>query len=139
MIVIGVMAFTALPRMDGLGAFDARGFADQTEAYLRYAQKSALAQRRQVRVELSNDTATAPVLCVPATYSAPCPGSCSGLTTLQLPSSFRAANGSTMSGAASFCFDTTGKPSAGQTITIRDNVGAVARTVIVEAETGYVH
>ncbi len=67
MIIVGIMAVTVLPRMSLLGGFEASGFRDQTVATLRYAQKSALAQRRAVCVSVSStgltltvDTSTPP-------------------------------------------------------------------------------
>ena len=50
MVIIGIMAVVVLPRFDLLSGFDAKGFHDQTVAQLRFAQKTALAQRRAVCV-----------------------------------------------------------------------------------------
>ena len=137
MIIVGIMAVVALPRMNSLSSFDARGFADQTEAYLRFAQKSALAQRRSVYVSIAG-TASAPTMCVTSTYFAACPVSCSGLATLALPGQFRAATSSTLGATTAFCFNTSGAPSASQSIKIYNN-GNLERTVAVEAVTGSVY
>lgn len=48
MIVVGILAVAVIPRFADQSGFDARGFRDGTLSVLRYAQKSAVAQRRQV-------------------------------------------------------------------------------------------
>lgn len=53
LIVIGVLAVAALPRFADQTVFEARGFHDETLSLLRYAQKSAIAQRRTVCVALN--------------------------------------------------------------------------------------
>lgn len=53
MVIVGILAVVALPRFADRGDFDARGFYDGTLATLRYAQKSAIAQRRNVCVAFS--------------------------------------------------------------------------------------
>jgi MSHA pilin protein MshC len=50
MIIVGILAVAVVPRFEALGAFDATGFRNQTIATLRFAQKTALAQRRAVCV-----------------------------------------------------------------------------------------
>ncbi|MBS1198458.1 MAG: methylation [Proteobacteria bacterium] len=52
MVVMGVLAVIAVPRFADQSAFEARGFHDETLALLRFAQKSAIAQRRNVCVSL---------------------------------------------------------------------------------------
>ena len=53
MVVVGVMGALAAPRFFARAGFDARAFADQTRAQLRYAQKLAIAQNRPVWVRLN--------------------------------------------------------------------------------------
>lgn len=53
MIVIGILAVVALPRFVDRNVFEARGFFDETKSLLRYAQKTAVAQRRTVCVALN--------------------------------------------------------------------------------------
>jgi MSHA pilin protein MshC len=138
MIIVSIMAVTVLPRMSFLGGFDAIGYADQIEAYLRYAQKSALAQRRNVRVVVSSDPSTAPLLCVAALAADSCPATCA-VSNLSYPVTFRPASGVQLTGASSFCFDTMGRPSAVQSIAFKDSSGTLANTVVVAEETGYIH
>jgi len=137
MIVIGIMAVVAIPRMSGIGTFDARGAADQATAYLRFAQKSALAQRRYVQISgLTADPtgATAPTLTVGTTTAC-------GATPLAYPGSFRSPRNVTVTGTDTYCFDTMGglvTPSGGGNLTFSADSTTVA-TVTVEAVTGYVH
>jgi len=56
MIVLGILAVTILPRFTDRASFDARGFHDQTLSILRYAQKSAVAQRRRTCVAFGADS-----------------------------------------------------------------------------------
>lgn len=53
MTIIGILAVVVVPRFFDLKTFDARGFFDQTESMLRYAQKTAISQRRNVFVRLN--------------------------------------------------------------------------------------
>ncbi len=50
MVVIGILAVVAVPRMFDMDQFSARGTRDFVGAALRYAQKSAIAMRRNVCV-----------------------------------------------------------------------------------------
>lgn len=53
LVILGILAVAVMPRFADRGGFDARGFYDGTLATLRYAQKSAIAQRRTVCVAFS--------------------------------------------------------------------------------------
>jgi MSHA pilin protein MshC len=55
LIIIGILAASVAPRFIGRGGFDEVGFFDATASFLRYAQKSAVAQRRKVCVEFAAD------------------------------------------------------------------------------------
>src|SRR5450759_4081551 len=57
MVMLGVLAVFAAPRIFNSGDFYARGFHDETLALLRYAQKSAIAQRRTVCVAFTTTSA----------------------------------------------------------------------------------
>ena len=52
-VLLGVLAVVAAPRIFNNTDFYARGFHDETMALLRYAQKTAIAQRRTVCVTFS--------------------------------------------------------------------------------------
>ena len=149
MIIVGIMAVTVIPRMSLLGGFSARGYADQIEAYLRFAQKSALAQRRIVLLDIPTDISMAPTLCVAPTYSASpsCPSNCTGMTPMALPGQFKAPTGTSWPvgwTGGLVCFDAMGKPvPSSPTINLyvyeQGVTGTPARTVTIESETGYVH
>jgi len=54
-VMIGIMAAIAYPRLSNSG-FDEGGYREQVIASLSYARKAAVAQRRNVRVTLSNNS-----------------------------------------------------------------------------------
>ncbi|MCX7193492.1 MAG: prepilin-type N-terminal cleavage/methylation domain-containing protein [Proteobacteria bacterium] len=138
MVIIGIMGAVAVPRFFGTSVFQSRGYADQLKATLRYAQKAASAQNRFICVTFAANSIT---LTYDATQSssahvtATCPGSNLAGPSGQIPYKVTAPGGITLSGATAFYFDTLGKPSAAQAIT----VAGYATPVTVEAETGYVH
>lgn len=77
-VMLGVLAVFAAPRILNTGDFKARGFHDETLSLLRYAQKTAIAQRRTVCVALNDsgvtltmDTATVPDGACDATLAPP--------------------------------------------------------------------
>lgn len=129
-VMLGVLAVFAAPRMFNTGDFNARGFHDETMSLLRYAQKTAIAQRRTVcvafsatGVTLSIDTGVTPDGVCDAALAPPNPprgGTGLAATPSPSPLAFTAL-GSTNQGAA-------------LQITI-DN----SSNITVEAETGYVY
>jgi len=133
MSIIGIMAFVVLPRFDSLGGFDVRGAADQTASYLRFAQKSALAQRRHVKISGLLSTSASPTITV--WTGASCTGTSASLT---LPGKFASPKSSvSVTGTTSVCFDTLGGPAAAGSIVFSG--GGATRTVTIEAVTGFVH
>lgn len=52
-IIAGILAAVVAPRFFGADIFQSRGAADQVRAALRYGQKVAIAQRRNVSVQIS--------------------------------------------------------------------------------------
>lgn len=134
MVIAGILAAVAVPRLTQRSAFDSRGFADQLAATVRYAQKLAIAQRRDVFVQFSSGTA---VLCYsavsPCASPAPGPGG-------EKPYTVAAPGGvSIASPVAVLRFDAGGRP---LNLTTRLDIqvgGSGAHVVQVERETGYVH
>ena len=144
MVIIGILAAVAAPRFFNANVFQSRGFADQVQATLRYAQKEAIAQHRNVCVTMSASTISLTIANASGAASACGPNLAfpAGGNSINAPS---AAITSTLSPAApaTFIFDALGKPwdvsvttpSAQKTITI----SSATNNIVVEAETGYVH
>jgi MSHA pilin protein MshC len=146
MIVVGILAFTVLPRFSTLNAFDAAGFADQVQSVIRFGQKTAIAQRRNVSITYATNAAS---ICSYTGAAAPCNANCSGaagVATVSLPGgSFRSAGSSTTMAGGTLCFDAVGKPYRGLaaivapfSIVVNDG-GSPLRAIVIEQETGYVH
>lgn len=128
MIIIGIVGAVAAPRFFDNNVFQSRGFADQVQATLRYAQKVAIAQNRFVCAAFTNSSVT---LSLGATAA------CS--TPLVLPDGNAVLNAPAgiifTATPNDFNFDAQGTPSAGQII----NITGATQAVTVEAGTGYVH
>ncbi|NGZ84597.1 prepilin-type N-terminal cleavage/methylation domain-containing protein [Duganella aceris] len=157
LVLVGILAAVAMPRF-ATGGFDGRAYSDQVKGLMRYGQKIAIAQGRNVFVRL-NDTSVA--LCYDAACNARVPpasgnnsgsratlAACGNLTSWAcegLP------NGVTMTPAAStFSFDATGAPfaqadavnavtSTFATLAISVTGGGTAYPITVNAATGYVN
>ena len=136
--IIGILAAFAVPRFAGVTNFNSRGFYDQAEAVVRYAQKIAIASRagntqplvfvvistNQIQVCYSNATCATPVL-------NPNTGAALAIT---------APNAVTLSPATNFSYNALGVPSAGATINVNSSgTGDINRTFAVDATTGYVY
>lgn len=131
--ILGILLAVAAPRFFNPDTFAARGYEDGARAFLRYAQKLAVARHGEVHVHVGGGGLT---LC-----AGPTPP-CSGAQRLpgpdgQVPFELRLpARVSQSPTQAVLGFDARGRPSAALTLTIS---GEVVRVVRVEAETGYVH
>lgn len=143
MVVVGILAVFVAPRFFDANVFKSRGFADQVQATLRYAQKEAIAQHRNVCVAMTPSDITLTIAnAIPSLATSPCntnlviPGQATNK--ISTPSA-----AITLTAFANFNFDSLGKPwdvagvtpSTLKTITI---FGAT-NNIFVEAETGYVH
>lgn len=131
-VVAGILATVAVPRLVGRNSFDERGFADQLAATVRFAQKLAVAQRRDVYVQLTANDAT---LCYDAACATPAPGPGG-----EKPYTVTAPGGVTVaSPVAALHFDAGGRP---VNLTAQLDIpvnGSGTHHVYVEQETGYVH
>jgi MSHA pilin protein MshC len=58
MVLLGIMAIVALPRLSGSDAFSEAGFHSEVVSALRYAQKTAVSHRRLVCAQLTSTTVT---------------------------------------------------------------------------------
>jgi len=130
MIIIGILAVFVAPRFFDANIFKSRGFADQVQASLRYAQKEAIAQHRFVCVAF---TGTSITLSIGTTVAcgAPLQSPTGGAYVITAPASIAFAAVPT-----GFSFNALGQPTnAPQTI----NITGVTNAITIEAETGYVH
>jgi MSHA pilin protein MshC len=143
-VILGVLAVVAAPRIFNSNDFNARGFHDETLAYLRYAQKTAIAQRRTVCVAFGSNTVTLSIASAPATFNCAVAGILKGPKG-DTPASITAKSGVTYTSTLTdFYFDGLGQPittagagAAALTQTIQ--VANVAKSITVETATGYVH
>lgn len=144
MVVVGILAVFVAPRFFDANVFKSRGFADQVQATLRYAQKEAIAQHRNVCAAMTASDITLTIAnAIPSVATSPCN------TNLVLPG--QATNkistpsaAITLSPAASFNFDALGKPwdvlgTTPSTVQKSITISGVTNPIYVEAETGYVH
>lgn len=127
-VILGVLAVYAAPRMFNTGDFNARGFHDETLSLLRFAQKTAIAQRRTVCVALNAGGVTLTVADDPGD------GVCNP-TPLALPNTPRGGSG-LVGSVPAFQYTPEGRtnPAATVTVTIPNSTN-----ITVEAVTGYVH
>jgi len=156
-VIIGILGSVAAGRFFGPSSFDGRTYADQFSSMLRYGQKVAIAQNRNVYVRVN---ASGVALCYLAGCAAGArvlaPGggnSGSAATAAACADSTWACEappaGVTVGATTQFYFDPVGKPFAladvpptpsstfaGLTVAIG---GSTARSIVVERETGYVH
>jgi MSHA pilin protein MshC len=141
-VILGVLAVVAAPRIFNSNDFNARGFHDETLAYLRYAQKTAIAQRRTVCVAFGSNTVTLSIASAPATFN------CAVAGTLKGPRGDTPATATAKSSVAyastptTFNFDGLGQPidSSGAAVGKQAiQVAGAAQTITVETATGYVH
>ena len=134
--LMGILGAIAASRMLTSQGFASRGFYDEAQAVVRYAQKTAIAWHRTIVVCVAADNVSAisNTDCNAPTY-VPHPLDASK------PLKSTAPSGVTLSPTGSFSFDSGGRPSVpGTTITlVSTNTDDPVRQIIVAAETGYVY
>jgi len=134
LVILGILAIAIVPRFLDRSTFDSRGFHDETLAILRYAQKTAIAQRRNVCVAFTSTSVTLTIAAA-AGNTAVCTLNLAGPTGAS-PYSITAPSGVTYTSTPNaFTFTALGQATAGQTF----RVSGMPMDIIVEAETGYVH
>lgn len=142
LVLVGVLAVFAAPRLLATSDINARGFHDETLAYLRYAHKTAIAQRRTVCVGF---TVSGAVLTIAvAASSTSCAGNPLRGPKGESPATVSASPSIAYSMApTSFNFNGlgqpidsgTGAPFGTQTI----QVAGASGSITIESETGHVH
>lgn len=135
MMLVGVLAVVAVPRLFQKSEFAARGARDFVASGLRYAQKSAIAMRRNVCVAVGTTHLTVTYASA-AGAGQPCAaGNTIANPATGLPFAGTAyEEGATVATPTTVVFDALGRPSAPATIT----VDLHATAVTIEAETGLV-
>lgn len=136
--LMGILAAVAAPRFANGDIFETRGDAGLLSSTLRYAQKTAIAQRRIVyvihneaipdKVSLCFDTACNQAVANP------------GTTAAYVMTGSR--NVDIISGNASMGFDSLGRPVPNATVNYRVNNrknNAQSVAITVEINTGYIH
>lgn len=158
-VIVGILAAVVAGRLASPDAFAARAYADQATSLLRFGQKTAIAQNRDVWVRVN---ANGVALC----YTSACaagnrvraPGNANSGSSATNAACNDAAwaceappRGVTVSAAVNlFYFDALGKPfaladvspttvSTFSTFLVTVAHAGISRSVAVEAETGYVH
>lgn len=147
-VITGVLAVAVVPRLFDRQDYEDRGFRDESVAILRYAQKSAIAQRRTVCVAFTANSISLhiaadprPATCVPGggagTLNLPSPtGDSPFVVTGRGEAAFTAV-------PVNFKFNALGQPISAAEVPIAPPgiVIAIQRVgnIQVEAETGYVH
>lgn len=140
MIIVGILAAFAAPRFFDADIFKSRGFADQMQASLRYAQKVAIAQRRNVCVAMTAGDIT---LTIASGVASACDTNLISPTG-ESPYKINTPSAAiTLSPVQTFIFDALGKPfdTLGNPSVVQKtiNISGATNPIIVEAETGYVH
>ena len=145
LVMTSVLAAVAVPKIFNINGFNARGFHDQSLAYLRFAQKTAVAQRRTVCVAFATTTLSTITLTMASTAGAT---NCSSATALTGPQGESPVVLSSKSGVTyasnptAFNFDSLGQPittsgTAQATQTLQ--VSGISDNITIETTTGYVH
>jgi MSHA pilin protein MshC len=128
-VLVGIVALIAAPRFFTASTFDASRFHEAAISAIRYAQKVAVAQHTDVYVVA---TPTSVALCYDAGCATAVPSPADGTAfVVNAP----AGIGIT---AAAFNFTALGAPNGNIPRTLIIS-GDVARQIVIEQETGYVH
>ncbi len=138
LILVGILAVVAIPKLVGVSAYNTLGFHDRVASGLRYAQKQAIAKRRNVCLTFATNSVTVR-FASSAGATAPCDADLAGpngVAPYVLAADPRGVGAVTFTPTpADFQFDALGRPTVGQTITV---TGDGSKTLSVEPETGYV-
>lgn len=155
-VMLGVLAVFAAPRMFNSADFYARGLHDETLSLLRYAQKAAVAQRRMVCVTFDTSSTlntAALTLENPTPVASPMPdvncsvnlvgpkGDAPATVTARSGTGFSAIKTGTAS-VTGLIFNALGQPVSAARGVLADSSSVEitnASSITIEAVTGYVH
>ena len=125
-VIAGILAAFAASKVSP-NALKSGVFAGELRSAVRYAQKLAVAQRRNVFVVVNSGSVG---LC----YDAGCTGQVKNVSGSWFQSV--APSGASI-GGATFFFDSLGRPNPGGALVFADSSGT--QTITIEAESGFVH
>ena len=143
LLLTGILAAVAIPRLFNQGEFAARGAHDLVGSALRHAQKSAIAMRRNVCVAVGTTS-------VAVTYASAAGSdqACAAANTLANPATGQPfagtvyPQGATVSAATSLVFDALGRPLSAALVPLNAatsiSVTSHATPITIEPETGLV-
>lgn len=143
-VLVGILAAVAGPRMFDRRAFDTRAFHDELFSAVRYAQRLATATQCVVRVDVNSGVANGYRLMFPdnpancdgpgATFTGANPVPSPDLSSTSFTNT--APGGVSIAGTLLFDYDPIGRPSTGGSVNV---VGTDTRMLTVEPETGFVY
>jgi len=145
MMMVGILAVAVAPRFSGRSEMDQRGLYDEILAALRYAQKTAIAQRRNVCVTFASNSVSLSIA-----NNSGASQTCTGVGSTALAS--LSGNGAfVVTGRnstvfspppTSFQFDAQGRPRNSSNASVGPlsvQVSGYSTGITIEQETGYVH
>lgn len=140
MLLIGLLSAIATPLVFDDRSFNARGLQDETLSLLRYAQKTAIAQRRVVCLAFTPRSASLHFSAAPAQASCDTPlrgptGDVPGTVTAKAGAFY-------VTQPADFNFNGLGQPvdASGTVLPTQTlQINAMSSAITVETVTGYVH
>lgn len=145
-VIVGILSAIAIPRFTARTEFDARGFYDQTLNMVRYAQKTAIAQRRKVWVQVGQAERIICLTYVKVSVDCQSDGGAPVYAPGEQSWFVRTAPADvslSLSGSppTAFAFDPLGRPDPNvrYELEIKQNGSITVGMIQVEAETGYVH
>lgn len=137
LVIVGILSAVAMPRFASRDRYDVAGFTEDARGVLRYAQKTAIAQHRNVSVNL-DASGRAITACFDTVYpscASPIPDPSGGAALKLTPP----ATVAFATGVAQLTFDWRGSPNGtAETLTVSPTAGGTSVTVSVDADTGYV-
>lgn len=147
MLLLGIVSVFVLPRVLTSGDIDPFGFHNETLAYLRYAQKTAIAQRRTICVGFTVSSMTLNMSSTAATLNCSASGTLIGPKGESGTVTLNARTGVTFNSSSmptAFYFDALGQPitvagTGAAQATQTFQIAGVPKTITIEATTGYVH
>ena len=138
LVIAGILAAVVAPRFFDANIFKSRGFADQVQASLRYAQKEAIAQHRNVCVTFTLPAPSTITLRIASLSGAASPCDSNLTSPTGGPYVITAPAGIAFAALpTAFSFDALGRPNPSALPTI--NITGATNGITIEPETGYVH